>query len=395
MDIDPRTIFMVLTLIFLVLGIAQFGFYAVRRREAWFLDWGLGNVSAATAVILFSLYGRIPESLAIPASNTLIVLAWGFCWNGCRRFTGLRSNLLFPVGAATVLFLLLKFATPISGHIAGRLLLVSAISDVMVVATAWILLNAGRNKGLYWARMAGILAIGIAVMIGLRGVLGAFILHARIVMQPESHLGVMLLPSVVVALVWNLSLMGMTAERMRGILLHDACCDELTQVLNRRGIRAALWRALRHGQGGTTALVLIDMDYLKLFNDSFGHAAGDSLLRCLARAVEMQLRGGDSIGRMGGDEFAVVLTDIDQAQAVAMTESFRAEFAVRAMDVCPDFQPTASVGIIYIDNNEWSIDQIIARADRALYKAKAARKPRPVRPQSILPARLATQAVGN
>ncbi len=366
MDIDPRTIFMVLTLIFLVLGIAQFGFYAVCRREAWFLDWGLGNVSAATAVILFSLYGRIPESLAIPASNTLIVLAWGFCWNGCRRFTGLRSNLLFPVGAATVLFLLLKFATPISGHIAGRLLLVSAISDVMVVATAWILLNAGRNKGLYWARMAGILAIGIAVMIGLRGVLGAFILHARIVMQPESHLGVMLLPSVVVALVWNLSLMGMTAERMRGILLHDACCDELTQVLNRRGIRAALWRALRHGQGGTTALVLIDMDYLKLFNDSFGHAAGDSLLRCLARAVEMQLRGGDSIGRMGGDEFAVVLTDIDQAQAVAMTESFRAEFAVRAMDVCPDFQPTASVGIIYIDNNEWSIDQIIARADRAL-----------------------------
>ena len=395
MDIDPRTILLVLTIILFVLSAAQFAFYIVHRRDTWFLNWGLGNVSATAGVVLFSLFGHLPQSLVVPTANALVVLSWGLCWNGCRRFTGLRSNLTFPVGAAAVLFLLLAFATPVNAHIAGRVLLMSAVLDVMVLATAWILLTAGRNEGLFSARIAGMLAMGIAVMIGFRGVWAASALHANRLMQPEGPLGLLLLPSVAVALVWNLSLMLMTDERMRGILLHDACCDELTQVLNRRGVRAALWRALRRCQdGATTALVLIDMDYLKHFNDTFGHAAGDSLLRCLARAAESQLRSGDSVGRIGGDEFAVILADIDRAGAVAITESIRAEFAAFSADMCPDFRATTSIGIAFIEDADRSIDQIIDRADHALYQAKAARNPRAIGLPKVLPARLALQVVG-
>ncbi len=395
MAIDPRTIFLVLTLILAILGIVHFTCYAVRRRDTWFLNWGLGDMSAAAAVILFSLYGRIPAALAVPAANTLVVMAWGFCWNGCRRFTGLRSQMSLPAGAAAAVFLLLAFARPLSAHIAGRVLLVSAVLDAMALAIAWMLLSAGRNKGLLSARLAGMLAIGIAVMIGFRGVWGAAVLHWHQLMRPNGPLGVLLLPLVMVALVWNLALILMSAERMRGVLLHDACCDELTQVLNRRGSRAALWRTLRRGQGtAPSVLILMDMDYLKHFNDTFGHSTGDSLLQCLARAVETQLRSGDSIGRIGGDEFAVILPDIDRAQAVAITDCICAEFAAAAVGICPDFQPTASIGIACTERHDRSIDQIIARADRALYQAKAARNPYPARRQKIAPARAAIQAVG-
>lgn len=377
MALDPHTIFLVLAVVVFVLGAAQFGFYLLCRRDTWFLYWGAGDLCVTTAVILFSQFQHLPLPLAVPLTNSFLVLAWGLCWSGCRVFCGHRPLLAIPLLAAAAVFAILAIGSPVSAHLAGRLLVVSAAMDIFVVIIAWELLQTGRNEGLLLARICAGIAAGIAAVIVIRALWGASVLNDAIMMQHDSPLGMLLLPSVAVALAWNVCLTLMTAERMRGILLHDACCDELTQVLNRRGVRVALWHTLRRvASNETAALVLLDLDYLKTVNDTFGHAVGDSLLRCLAQSADTQLRLGDSVGRIGGDEFAVILRQVDQVQATAITERLRAEFAGAAAALCPNFSPTISVGIAYIQRDERSIDQIIARADRSLYQAKEARLPR-------------------
>lgn len=93
--------------------------------------------------------------------------------------------------------------------------------------------------------------------------------------------------------------------------------DELTGTLNRRGFLREFRRAVAHARryGGALALVMADVDGLKRVNDHHGHTAGDDLIRAVARALLGQVRASDTVARIGGDEFAVLLWNIEENQA--------------------------------------------------------------------------------
>jgi diguanylate cyclase (GGDEF)-like protein len=151
--------------------------------------------------------------------------------------------------------------------------------------------------------------------------------------------------------------------------------DALTALTSRRAFREQAERAvalaLRHRQ--PLSLVSLDIDRFKSINDTHGHAGGDRVLVAVARRLAGALRQSDIAGRLGGEEFAVVLPKTDRATAMKVAEKLRSEIANHAVDIGGESIPvTASFGITALAASGDSFDQILERADKAVYAAKAA-----------------------
>ncbi|MCA9880153.1 MAG: diguanylate cyclase [Thermomicrobiales bacterium] len=133
--------------------------------------------------------------------------------------------------------------------------------------------------------------------------------------------------------------------------------------------------------GATLALLAMDIDQFKKVNDSYGHAAGDRVLVAFAEAVSRSLRPGDLFGRLGGEEFAIVLPRVDDAQAAALAEQVRVQ--VEATGITLDdgqaVNVTVSTGVVTRRcRARFSMETALAAADQALYAAKAAGRNRVV-----------------
>ena len=159
--------------------------------------------------------------------------------------------------------------------------------------------------------------------------------------------------------------------------LRDAACsDHLTGLRNRRAFDDALATALARLDRGVTApvgLVLLDLDDLKLVNDTTGHVAGDRVLRRVADLLRDAARRGDVAARMGGDEFAVLLPGSDAPGVLALAERLRASLSAADVGV------TASFGVAVAEHAGTAPSELVEAADRALYAAKHAGKDRVVR----------------
>jgi diguanylate cyclase (GGDEF)-like protein len=148
--------------------------------------------------------------------------------------------------------------------------------------------------------------------------------------------------------------------------------DPLLDVLNRRGFDRELARAVAYvGRYGTqAALVFIDLDGFKAVNDRHGHAAGDELLKTVARQLTARVRASDVVARFGGDEFAVLLWNLDQAQANAKAHEL--EEAIAAVLVS-EGRFGASAGVVPLTGKETPA-AIVDAADKAMYVRKNERR---------------------
>lgn len=153
-----------------------------------------------------------------------------------------------------------------------------------------------------------------------------------------------------------------------------AATDELTGVANRRGILAVLEAQLRASRrtGAPLSVVAFDVDHFKRINDAFGHDAGDRVLRRIVALAGDAGRSGDRLGRVGGEEFLLVLPGARQAVAEEIAERVRMRVAAAPFDeVAPGTQATVSLGVAEWQAGE-SGDALRQRADAALYAAKQA-----------------------
>jgi diguanylate cyclase (GGDEF)-like protein len=166
-----------------------------------------------------------------------------------------------------------------------------------------------------------------------------------------------------------------TLSRLRVL----ATRDPLTGALNRRAFAEALDAAVaRAARGdGTCSVAILDVDHFKDINDAFGHATGDLALQHLTSVLESRTRRGDVVGRLGGEEFAIVLAGTDGPGAETYAESLRAALADASEDTTlPPF--TVSIGVAELIGGETSSEPMVSAADRALYAAKAAGRNRTV-----------------
>jgi diguanylate cyclase (GGDEF)-like protein/PAS domain S-box-containing protein len=153
-----------------------------------------------------------------------------------------------------------------------------------------------------------------------------------------------------------------------------AAVDELTGLANRRSFmesgRQEIERARRYGQ--PLSLLMIDADHFKIVNDMHGHAVGDETLRQLARMIRETVREVDIPGRLGGEEFAVLLPNTDLDSAAAFAERLRQTIERGSMELGEQIPPiTVSIGVTAYHSTLSSFDELLRIADDALYRAKA------------------------
>jgi len=157
--------------------------------------------------------------------------------------------------------------------------------------------------------------------------------------------------------------------------LHSAATtDELTGLYNRRALEerlaAEISRSLRHQLH--TSVLLLDLDRFKVINDTMGHAAGDRLLIAVAKILRQQCRALDVVGRLGGDEFLVILPMTKPSEAQVFVG--RVQASLRDMEkASPEFGAcTLSMGVAESPRHGTTVSSLLAAADSALYKAKRA-----------------------
>jgi diguanylate cyclase (GGDEF)-like protein/PAS domain S-box-containing protein len=157
-------------------------------------------------------------------------------------------------------------------------------------------------------------------------------------------------------------------KRQRLALEAVSRTDALTGCLNRRGFEERAFAELnslrRRNRRG--AIVMLDIDHFKPVNDTLGHAAGDELLRWVVQTLNRVLRPADAVGRIGGDEFAVLLGEIDTDEARAAAARISAALARRA---------PASLGVALFPDDGGELEQLARRADQRLYSSRAGRYP--------------------
>ncbi len=160
-----------------------------------------------------------------------------------------------------------------------------------------------------------------------------------------------------------------------GELEELADTDPLVGVLNRRAFVRELNRALAMVEryGAPSSLVFVDLNDLKIINDKWGHAAGDAALSHVARILAAHIRQTDAVGRLGGDEFGIILTHADQATATEKAKSLAGH--VEAESVAwrdQTFKSRISWGVVEIKKGS-SADEALETADSEMYRVKRGR----------------------
>lgn len=157
-----------------------------------------------------------------------------------------------------------------------------------------------------------------------------------------------------------------------GELERLADSDTLTPLLNRRAFLREVSRCIaRFERHGTPVIVMVaDLDGLKAINDSAGHQAGDAVLMHVGYTLKTQLRTIDTVARIGGDEFGMILEELDLDAAEAKARALSASVAEDTVDGQP---VSISIGYTLVEGND-TLDRIMARADEAMYIRKRAQR---------------------
>lgn len=149
-----------------------------------------------------------------------------------------------------------------------------------------------------------------------------------------------------------------------------ATIDPLTGLYNRANLHSNLTLAYENYRQQQTpvTLLVIDVDHFKSINDEYGHAVGDQVLEKIAKTFKKSFRGEDKIFRVGGEEFIVILSNIEATQAEHIAQRINAQ--IKSLSILPDRLITVSIGITHLRAND-DVDQWLERGDQHLYQAKS------------------------
>lgn len=303
----------------------------------------------------------------------VVVLGIGSSHNSLAHYTSvLVSAGLAAVGG--IAFLLARTPAP------ARLLYAVPALGVVLLTTPMVLTHGTTPTGvllLTWPILfAGYLLPRRVAWATLVVVLVAFgfVAATGSVLEP-TRAWLELAASANVTLVVVLRLRRQT-ERLRSELTRQARTDPLTGLDNRRAFSAAMDREYaRHQRSGRPlSLISVDIDHFKRINDSLGHATGDATLRSLGALLASQIRPFDAVGRLGGEEFAVLITDCSPEQAHRRAQALVA--TVRSASAGWEVPITVSAGTATFPDHATTPETLFAIADEAMYQAKQAGRDR-------------------
>lgn len=345
--------------------------YFMRSGIAGIREWVYANLLACVAFILYAFGRELPPLIAYEVANATYAAASAFMLVGFRRFFARPPRKALLAGAVVAVSLGVAFFHYVRDSFDGRSIVVSLFQAVIALGIAVTVLRAIRVKRRSRYPYHFTMAMALVVALG-------HLLRIVVHLGQSGEMTALLQPSP-----WNLffvsaGTMALPALTLGGVMMvhdvmlakaeHAANRDFLTGAWSRRAFFAVAevelkraWRSHRD-----VSLLLFDVDHFKAINDSLGHAAGDRVLVEAVARAEAVIRNVDYLGRIGGEEFAVLLPETGIDDALAVAERLRAGLQVRAEE---GLAFTVSIGVAVLRNDE-SLADILQRADAALYRAK-------------------------
>jgi diguanylate cyclase (GGDEF)-like protein len=372
MGLDVNTLFLVTIYVEAMLGLLLLFVWvqnAVIHAVAW---WGCAHLLRAASVMLFGMYGTVSNAISIDLANALLFTSFAVTWSGARVFDGRKPHVLYLVAGA-VLWLVACRIPFFAESMELRILLASGIITAYTWATAHEFWR-GRNEPLVsrWPAIFMLFAHGALFL--LRTPLSQMLPWLPGGLALESvWLTVLSFEALLFTIAIAFILLAMAKERTELRHKTAALIDPLTGIANRRAFleEVNILARRKTAENRPAAVLLADLDRFKSINDKFGHQIGDRVLQMFAEAATAKLGAGDLIGRLGGEEFAIILQDSGREKGLAVAERIRLSFenAAVTVDGLP-VRATVSMGIVVSDTGLLDMAALLAQADEALYCAK-------------------------
>jgi diguanylate cyclase (GGDEF)-like protein len=372
MGLDVNTLFLITVYVEAMLGllllfawIQNSGIHAV----AW---WGCAHLLRAASVMLFGMYGSVSDAISIDLANALLFTAFALTWSGARVFDGRSPEPMYVVGGA-VAWILISHTSSFVDSLDAKVLLASGIITAYTWATAYEFWR-GRSEPLVsrWPAIFMLFAHGALFL--LRTPLAQVLPWSPTNQVFDSvWLTVLSFEALLFTIAIAFILLAMAKERTELRHKTAALIDPLTGIANRRAFLEEVMALSKRqeAEGRSAAVLLADLDQFKSINDRFGHAVGDRVLQVFVEAASAKLGPSDLIGRLGGEEFAIVLYDSGRDKGLAIAERIRLGFEDAAAEI--DGRPvggTLSMGVAIAETNLFDIPAVLGQADAALYCAK-------------------------
>jgi diguanylate cyclase (GGDEF)-like protein len=363
------------------------------RFTRWLADAGPGAPDHVHEALVGNLFASLPIYFA-GVINTLAVSAAIAAYMQTRPFIAwFVVEIAICVARFVVLVIARRAAlerrpTPTDLHIlialpwslnVGYGVFISLTSGDWIVATLACVSAAGMAGGICFRFFSAPRFAAVMLLL----TLGPFIPAVLIAGQPLLYVVLLQIPLYLTAMTAAAYQMNkVLVSTMRAERENDrrARHDSLTGLANRAGITDAVddkITAAAHGEGGDFAVLFLDLDEFKIINDTFGHGAGDRLLKQVADRLRAIMRPRDVVARLGGDEFVVLVDDVTGDEAVEMgLRIIKAISADYILDAGIAASIGVSVGIAMAPEHGKDVDTLLAVADAALYEAKSDGKSR-------------------
>lgn len=333
--------------------------------------WTWAKMVQACAHLLGWLRPDLPYVGIAIASNTALILGTAIEVAAYCTLFGLArwKRVLYP---CTALALLVFHAARLQHATSNELvILMSLIIALFTGAVALLLLRPGAGHSPL-RRLIGLNDLLFFIVMCARGYTAVVSAHMTL-FSPGLVQSATYLTAYLLMIVNGFGFLLLCKEKDDQAMALLATIDSLTGLVNRRAFfeRTESARLLAARLRSPIALMMIDIDHFKRLNDRFGHATGDEALCVFAATAQQALREHDIMGRLGGEEFALVLPGTDIEGGLLAAERLRSAIAAAVLPTSGNqYTMTISIGVVVIDPNE-HINSALARADHALYAAKS------------------------
>ena len=375
MDSPFSYIFFSLMISSAALSMVFFIAWANFGRQAHALTWSLAFLAGTFnwgTTLSSGAFPTVESYLLLENAFAVAMITLGLRGHCQRTQCKLLPRNLFP--AAALLYVAIAWFVVGQPHQGIRLGLIPAYASLTLFLTAFIIVRyRERTRPSEWATAifcalfatAQALSAWIAFM---EGPVRNEALHSAYM-----HFTFLTLPSGYMAMAMFIILMMASdiSAKMKRLAVHD----QLTGLLNRRGFNEYGERAFATAKrsGLPLSVIMTDIDRFKFINDKYGHAAGDTALAHFAKVVSANRRKADVIARVGGEEFALLLPGTDLRDALAMADQLCEKIGSTPVEMTSIGLPmTSSFGVATISRKDSCLDDMVRRADRALYRSKRA-----------------------
>lgn len=351
----------------LCLSLTVFAFWMSNRGSAFMVTWACGViVLVAHALVLYFYADTGLPALGILA-NALLLVGSISIYAAARQFESGKKPFatILPLSLPYLLLMPPVFALGYDGIV---LIAANGLVGLLFILMAAAYLRRRAEAPLSIGALS-FLHVAVGLSFALCGVV-LLLEGAWSIGYPPDNWAERLNVVVATIATTGIGALTLSLDQTRLADRHhvEALTDPMTGLMNRRALLAAHDTPFNAGK----AVVLFDIDHFKQVNDRHGHAVGDGVIRRFAEVARQNGRAGDHLVRLGGEEFVMVLDAVTPEQVRKVAERVVVGFAKAEMmnDTGGAFFCTVSAGIAFGDANRPSLDDVLARADRALYQAK-------------------------